>query len=153
MLPWRREKRQKSENPVPGWNSTQTEQQRRNFSKDHVFVTEANTPLRNNLLRQFYAVCKRAGIEGGHPNGTVDIHAMRVAFITLSIENGASPKAVQEIVGHSTLEMTMNVYCKATDRAWPRSGQRFAVCKGIAARPHYSCAKSAQHAHKPRHAR
>jgi integrase len=103
--------------PVPGSTPKQTEQQLRNFSKDHVFVSEANTPLRNNLLRQFYATCKRAGIEGGWQNGSVDIHAMRVTFITLSIENGGSPKAVQKIVGHSSLEMTMNTYCKTTDKS------------------------------------
>ena len=94
-----------------------TEQQRERFSPEHVFVTNANTPWRNNLLTRFYAVCKRAGIDDAKCGGSVDIHSLRVSFTTLALENGASPKAVQAILGHSTLALTMGVYAKATDRA------------------------------------
>ncbi|GAA4421503.1 hypothetical protein GCM10023155_04100 [Bremerella cremea] len=40
---------------------------------------------------------------------------MRVSFATLTLENGGTPKAVQEILilGHSTLDMTMKVYNRA----------------------------------------
>ncbi len=47
----------------------------------------------------------------------MDIHSLRVTFTTLAIENGASPKAVQDILGHSTLAMTMAIYAKATERS------------------------------------
>ena len=87
----------------------------------HVFVNSAGTPCRNNLLREFYRICKH-GIEDGKPNGSVDIHSLRVTFTTLSLDHGANPKAVQDILGHSTLELTMNTYAKATDR-----GKRDAV--------------------------
>lgn len=87
------------------------------FSRDHVFVTKANTPLVNNLLRAFYAVCKRAGIEGAVSGGSVDLHSLRVTFTSLAIEHGASPKAIQAILGHSTLALTMGAYAKATERA------------------------------------
>ena len=67
--------------PVNGLTDAQTARQHANFSRHHVFVTRANTPLRNNLLKRFYAVCRRAGIEGAHPRGecrsplaTGDIH-------------------------------------------------------------------------------
>lgn len=103
--------------PVRGHSSERTEQQRANFSREHVFVTNANTPWRNNLLTRFYTCCKRAGIEGAESGGTVDIHALRVSFTTLTLENGASPKAIQAILGHSTLALTMGVYARATDRA------------------------------------
>lgn len=88
-----------------------------NFSREHVFVTGANTPWRNHLLERFYACCKKAGIEDAQPGGAVDIHSLRASFATLSIDNGASPKAVQAILGHSTLAMTMTIYAKATERA------------------------------------
>lgn len=88
-----------------------------NFSQTHVFVTQANTPLRNNLLRAFYTACRRAKIEGGLPGGEIDLHSLRVTFTTLALEHGASPKAVQTILGHATLAMTMGVYAKATERA------------------------------------
>lgn len=77
------------------------------LSQSHVFVTKANTPLRNNLLRAFYAACRRAKIEGGEPGGEIDLHSLRVTFTTLALEHGASPKAVQAILGHSTMAMTM----------------------------------------------
>ncbi|WP_254512345.1 tyrosine-type recombinase/integrase [Anatilimnocola floriformis] len=87
------------------------------FSANHVFVTAYNTPRKNNLLRAFYAVCKRAGIDGAEPGGSVDIHSLRVTFTTLAMEHGASPKAVQSILGHSTLALTMKVYARATEKA------------------------------------
>ncbi|MDP6717271.1 MAG: tyrosine-type recombinase/integrase, partial [Pirellulaceae bacterium] len=89
------------------------------LSHSHVFVTGANTPWRNpgNILRSFYAICRRAGVEGAEPHGSVDLHSLRVTFTTLALDYGANPKAVQAILGHSTLHLTMNVYAKATDRA------------------------------------
>ncbi len=103
--------------PVAGSTPSLTAQQQARFTRDHVFVTKANTPLTNNLLARFYSVCRRAGIEGAGPRGTVDIHSLRVTFTTLALENGASPKAIQAILGRATLAMTMGVYAKATERA------------------------------------
>jgi hypothetical protein len=40
-----------------------------------------------------------------------------VSFVTLALEHGATPRAVQEIVGHSTLNLTMRVYARVTDRS------------------------------------
>jgi hypothetical protein len=65
----------------------------------------------------FYGCCKRAGIDDAGSGGSVDLHSLRVSFTTLALENGASPKAIQAILGHSTLGMTMNVYAKATERS------------------------------------
>lgn len=89
------------------------------LSHDHVFVNGANAMWKNpgNILRSFYSICKKAGIEDACRNGSVDLHALRVTFTTLAMEHGANPKAVQMILGHSTLALTMNVYAKATDRA------------------------------------
>ena len=87
------------------------------WDREHVFVNHEGRPHRNNLLRKFYGTCKRAGIADGKRNGSVDLHSLRVTFTTLSLEGGASPKAVQTILGHATLDMTMRVYAKATDRS------------------------------------
>lgn len=108
--------------PMAGNTPTMTTRQAAAFSKRHVFVTKANTPWRNNLLTRFYAICKRADIEGAERGGDVDIHSLRVTFTTLALDGGAAPKAVQEILGHSTLALTMSVYAKATE-----SGKRAAV--------------------------
>jgi integrase len=103
--------------PVSAATPLRTRQQLRRFSRDHVFVTPVNTPWVCNLLREFYRVCRAAGIEGAHPNGSVDLHALRVSFITLSLEHGASAKAVQAIAGHATLAMTTDVYAKTSERS------------------------------------
>lgn len=111
-----------SREPGKGTTESNTAAIRRKFSRDHVFVTTAATPWGHNLLRAFYAVCRRAEIEDAHQCGAVDIHSLRVTFTTLAIEHGANPKDVQAILGHSTLALTMNVYSKATER-----GKRAAV--------------------------
>jgi integrase len=104
-------------NPIAGTTAEATARQAAGLSKDHVFVTLANTPLRSNLLRRFYKVCEKAGVDDACRGGAVDIHSLRVTFTTLSLEHGANPRAVQGILGHSTLAMTMGVYAKATERS------------------------------------
>ena len=99
-----------------------TAQQLANFSRDHVFVSKANTPLKNGLLRRFYPIYQRAGIEDACRIGSVDIHSLRMTYTTMAIGNGADPKSVQDILGHSTLALTMNTYAKATN-----SGKRHAI--------------------------
>lgn len=103
--------------PGQGTTPEQTADIARRFSKEHVFVTTVGTPYDGTLLAKFYVCCRRAKIADAATGGSVDIHSLRVSFATLSIEHGASPKAVQEILGHATLAMTMGVYSKATDRA------------------------------------
>ena len=49
-------------------------------------------------------ICADLGIEG------ISIHSLRHTFATRCAEAGVPPKVVQQWLGHSTLEMTMNVY-------------------------------------------
>ena len=70
----------RSRRPMPGPTATQTKQQEDNFSRDHVFVSQANTPLRNNLLKRFYAVCKRAGIDDAGRGGGVE-HPLAAGYL------------------------------------------------------------------------
>jgi hypothetical protein len=54
---------------------------------------------------------KAAGIPKYTPQGKLDFHACRVAFINLMLDQGdVTPKEVQELARHSTLDLTMNVY-------------------------------------------
>ncbi|NQU25733.1 MAG: tyrosine-type recombinase/integrase [Candidatus Nealsonbacteria bacterium] len=93
---------------------------RRRFTRDRVFVTRHNTPLdmRSLLYSQLMLHCKQAGIEtrhlgpDGHEVDHVDVHSLRRTFATGLIVNGADPKTVMELMGHRTLEMTMNLYAK-----------------------------------------
>ena len=112
--------RDEAPNRQPGsWADAKTTEQIRNkLSRDHVFVTTANTPLGGNVYREFIATCQRAGIKtktcdaSGKVVEFVDLHSTRHTFATDLILNGADPKTVQTLLGHRTLEMTMRIYAK-----------------------------------------
>jgi integrase len=74
----------------------------------YVFVTKEGTPLRNNLLRNFKATVKRAGIDADGLN----IHSLRRTFVTHLIRSGANPKVVQRLSGHRSIAITMNIYAE-----------------------------------------
>jgi len=99
-------------------DSRTTERIRGRFTKRHVFVTTANTPLGGNVYRAFVTTCKRAGIttqiedSQGNVVEVVDLHSTRHTFATDLILHGADPKTVQTLMGHKTLEMTMRIYAK-----------------------------------------
>ncbi len=48
--------------------------------------------------------------------GKLDFYALRTAFISWSIEAGASVKEAQELARHSDPRITMNVYAKAKNQ-------------------------------------
>ena len=56
---------------------------------------------RNACRRPLWRACKRAGIR------RIGWHALRHSFASQLVMRGASMKAVQELLGHSTIEMTM----------------------------------------------
>jgi integrase len=71
----------------------------------HVFTTGIGTPIDpRNCSRLFATQCRRAGVP------VVPLHALRHTCVSLLLSMGAPPRVVMEIVGHSALEMTMNVY-------------------------------------------
>lgn len=43
------------------------------------------------------------------------MHSLRHTFATRCVENGMNPKALQKILGHSTLAVTMDIYVHLTD--------------------------------------
>jgi integrase len=106
--------------PGRGRNKRDTEKVKAKFTRDRIFVTTEDTPLqRTNLYRTFMRCCKKAGIETRTYDGEgrllthVDLHSLRRTFTTDAISNGADPGTVQQILGHKTLKITMNVYNKA----------------------------------------
>jgi len=109
----------RSRKPVAD-RGTLGERFRSRFTRDHVFTTRKNTPLDNRMLlyATFIRHCGKAGIEtrrmnsDGHEVDHVDLHSLRRTFATHLVVNGADPKTVQELLGHKTLAMTMNLYTK-----------------------------------------
>ena len=76
----------------------------------------------NILNRGFYPLQIAAGITGPDPSGAVDaggnpllkpkygLHALRHFFASWVIDQGFSPKRVQAMLGHSSIQMTFDVY-------------------------------------------
>lgn len=72
---------------------------------DLVFCTELGMPIDSrNMLRRFYKILEKAGVSG------VTFHALRHSYATRLLEANEHPKVVQEILGHSDISMTLNIY-------------------------------------------
>jgi integrase len=70
-----------------------------------VFCTPIGTPIDpRNMARHFDGCLRKAGL----PH--VRFHDLRHTFATLMLELGQSPKTVQEILGHSTISITLDTY-------------------------------------------
>ncbi len=64
-----------------------------------------------SLRRRFQIVLKNAKLE----NKGYTIHSLRHTFATRCIEKNIPPKVVQKWMGHTTLNMTMNVYAHVNE--------------------------------------
>ena len=63
----------------------------------------SSAPLENaTALRQFQRLVKDADIP---------LHDLRHSCATLLLSKGVHPRVVMKILGHSTIAMTMTVYC------------------------------------------
>ena len=56
-----------------------------------------------------------AEIERKNLAGRADFHSLRVTFVSLVLEHGASAKEAMTLARHSTANLTMNTYAKARD--------------------------------------
>ncbi len=70
-----------------------------------VFCTKNGTPIiPRNFNRTFEALRRRAGMED------VNLHALRHTFATLLLEKGAQLKEIQELLRHTRLSTTADIY-------------------------------------------
>lgn len=74
---------------------------------DYVFTAPMGGPLRRDLLlkRILRPAAQRAGLPAG-----LRAHDLRHTSVSLLIQLGAHPKAIQERLGHSSITVTMDVY-------------------------------------------
>ncbi|HEY4007181.1 MAG TPA: site-specific integrase, partial [Pseudonocardia sp.] len=71
----------------------------------YVFGTRWGTPMEpRNVTRSWTQLCEHLGIR------RVPLHTLRHTCVSLLLALGIAPRVVMEIVGHSAIEMTMNIY-------------------------------------------
>ena len=103
---------------------------RANFDKSSkswdglIFTTAKGTPISPSTLRSAMTrTIKEINIDRSF-NSTNNkyeefkhayLHSLRHTFATRCIENGMQPKTLQQILGHSTLGVTMDLYVHVTD--------------------------------------
>lgn len=83
-----------------------------NVWEDHglVFCTEAGRPVEpRNLLREIQVAAARAGVAG------VSVHALRHAAATAWLETGTHIRAVADLLGHSSVSITGDIYAATSD--------------------------------------
>ena len=90
-----------------------------------VFATTVGTPIEpDNLSRSWYVVRKVLG------EPPPRFHDMRHTCVSLLLAEGAPPHVVQQIVGHSAIDVTMTIYAHASldekRTALQRLGERLA---------------------------
>ncbi|QKW51059.1 tyrosine recombinase XerC [Streptomyces buecherae] len=74
-------------------------------ASDLVFMTKNGTPIEpRNLNRSFTALCDRANIR------RVRFHDLRHTCASLLHEQGADARMIMEVLGHSSIRVTMDVY-------------------------------------------
>jgi integrase len=77
--------------------------------EDMVFSTSIGTPIEpDNLSRSWYEARKVLG------DPPPRFHDMRHTCVSLLLAEGAPPHVVQQIVGHSNLDVTMTIYAHAS---------------------------------------
>ena len=95
-------------------------------ARDLVFPSRTGGPMnRDNLLKRYFKPLARAA---GLPEEAT-LYTLRHTFATLWLESGENPKVLQEILGHSRIDVTLNVYSHVLPHiqhdAMDRFGRRF----------------------------
>ena len=75
-----------------------------------VFATELGTPVEpRNILRAMEIASAKAGIEG------VGVHTLRHSAATAWLDAGVHIKAVADLLGHSSISVTGDIYGHSSD--------------------------------------
>ena len=70
-----------------------------------IFLTSKSTPISpRNLLRHYYNVLDRADVP------RIRFHDLRHTAATILLKQNVHPKKVQELLGHSSIVLTLDTY-------------------------------------------
>ena len=79
---------------------------------DYVFVTRTGRPIEGrNLYRSFTRIARAANVR------VVRLHDARHGFATLMADSGVEPRLLMELMGHSEIGVTMNVYAHVVQKS------------------------------------
>ena len=89
--------------------------------RDLVFINyRTGLPIKNSSYdTHIYKLCDAAGIK------YFSMHALRHTYATRAIESGMQPKVLQKLLGHSSIQMTMDRYVHVTDDSMEQAVARF----------------------------
>lgn len=74
------------------------------YQSDHYIISNSlEIPEPRNIQRKFKRICKKLDID-------LNFHSLRHSFATNCISYGVDMKALSEILGHSSISTTMNLY-------------------------------------------
>lgn len=80
-----------------------------------VFTTRRNTPISPREPAASMQKLSKKLKERDDSFEPLTPHTLRHTFATRCIERGMNPKTLQVILGHSTIHVTLNLYCHVTD--------------------------------------
>lgn len=84
----------------------------RNNPEQYVFINQRGKPLEpKRLLCHFKELLKEAGLQD------IKFHNLRHTFATRCLECGIDMKIVSKVLGHSTIQITADLYTHVTNRA------------------------------------
>lgn len=106
-------KKQKQDYLILGFNTMQP--------KQLVFSNEQNEYLQPTKTRKWIL-----HVQKKYNLGTITTHGLRHTHCSLLFEAGASIKEVQDRLGHSDVQTTMNIYAHVTKKAKEEAIQKFA---------------------------
>lgn len=95
--------------------------------QDLVFINyRTGMPAKNSSYdTHLYKLCDEAGIP------RFCMHALRHTYATRAIESGMQPKILQQLLGHSSIKMTMDRYVHVTDDSLMNAVHGFEVAYAI----------------------
>jgi integrase len=93
---------------------------------DYVFTTETGAPVDpRNLLRVVQVAGRRLGLEG------VGVHTLRHSAASAALDAGANIKTISDLLGHSSIAITGDLYLHNTDRAQRAASESVAAALGF----------------------
>ena len=88
---------------------------------DLVFINfRTGMPAKNSSYdTHLYKLCEKAEIP------PFSMHTLRHTYATRAIESGVQPKVLQHLLGHASIQTTMNTYVHVTDDSMTRAIRLF----------------------------